>query len=99
MTPNVYHEHAVYLRYICAFYNHLPKLSVFLHGHRTSWHNRRTPAADQLMRMDLPAAARAGNVYRSYNDYSQCWRDHDGEWADEMVAQLHGWEREMRPVQ
>jgi hypothetical protein len=34
-------------RYICAFYDQLPRLSVFLHGHHTSWHNRNSPAADQ----------------------------------------------------
>ena len=99
LTPNVFHEHAVYLRYICAFYDQLPKLSVFLHGHRSSWHNRQSPAADQLLRTDLQSAASAkGGVYRSFNDYSQCWRDHDGEWATEMLAQLHGWTREIGPL-
>ena len=90
-------EHAVYLRFICAFYDNLPKLSIFLHGHHTSWHNRRSPpAADQLRRMNLSAAAAAGNVYRSFNDYDECWRDHDSEWAIEMLAQLHGWRRQMQ---
>ena len=98
VTPNVFHEHAVYLRFICAFYHQLPKLAVFLHGHHTSWHNRNSPAVDQLLRTDLNAAARAGKVYRSFNDYSQCWRDHEGEWGDEMLGQLQGWTREMRPL-
>ena len=97
VVPNVFHEHAVYLRYICAFYDRLPKLSVFLHGHRTSWHNRHTAAVDALLKMDLQAAASGGSVYRSFNDYSQCWRDGRGEWADEMLAQRQGWMREMEP--
>ena len=99
VVPNVFHEHAVYLRYICAFYHSLPKLSVFLHGHRTSWHNRGAAAVDQLLRMDLSATVRDGaSVYRSFNDYSQCWRDGRGEWADEMLAQAQGWRREMEPI-
>ena len=98
VTPNVFHEHAVYLRYICAFYDVLPPLTAFLHGHHTSWHNRASPAARQLTRTDLAAAAKAGNVYRSFNDYSQCWRDNNHDWHDEMLAQLHGWSREMRPL-
>ena len=44
VLPNVWHEHAVYLHYICAFYDSLPPLSAFLHGHRSSWHNRGTAA-------------------------------------------------------
>ena len=50
VTPNVFHEHAVYLRYICAFYDVLPPLTAFLHGHHTSWHNRASPAARCLPR-------------------------------------------------
>ena len=146
VTPNVFHEHAVYLRcdlpssyppptlyplpstpyprprtsalppsrapctcprarpcmgcrYICAFYTQLPKLSVFLHGHYTSWHNgghRSPPAATQLQSMDLHAAAAANvSVYRSFNDYAECWRDSDGAWEAELAAQAHGWRREM----
>ena len=99
VVPNVFHEHAVYLRYICAFYDVLPKLSVFLHGHHHSWHNRRAPpAADQLLRIDLTTAAEAGDVYRSFNDFEECWRDGpSGDWALELQAQLHGWRREMQP--
>lgn len=41
VVPNVFHEHAVYLRYICAFYDELPALSLFIHGHHSSWHNTR----------------------------------------------------------
>jgi len=96
VVPNVFHEHAVYLRYICAFYNDLPKLSVFLHGHHTSWHNTRSsPAAEKLRQMDLRAAAAKGDVYRSFNDFQECWRDGHGEWEAEMLAQRHGWAREM----
>ncbi|KOO24810.1 hypothetical protein Ctob_006557 [Chrysochromulina tobinii] len=96
VVPNVFHVHAVYLRYICAFYNDLPKLSVFLHGHHTSWHNTRSsPAAEKLRQMDLRAAAAKGDVYRSFNDFQECWRDGHGEWEAEMLAQRHGWAREM----
>lgn len=99
VVPNVFHEHAVYLRYICAFYHQLPKLSVFLHGHRTSWHNNKAPpAAEQLRAMNLRGAARAGGVYRSFNDFAQCWRDGAGEWEAEMLAQVYGWDREIRPM-
>ena len=103
VVPNVFHEHAVYLRYICAFYHSLPQLTVFLHGHRSSWHNRDAAAVDQLLSMDLEAAVTAGassggGVYRSFNDYGQCWRDGRGEWADEMLAQAQGWAREMEPT-
>ena len=47
VVPNVYREHAVYLHYISAFYHELPRTSFFLHGHHTSWHNRR-PAHEQI---------------------------------------------------
>ena len=96
VVPNVFHEHAVYLRYICAFYDRLPRLTAFLHGHATSWHNHNS-ASSQLLQMDLAAAARAGQVYRSFNDYKECWRDGRGEWHDEMLAQAQGWAREMAP--
>ena len=61
VTPNVFHEHAVYLRYICAFYDELPALSLFVHGHKTSWHNRRrvrirkVPALAHHLRPASPA--------------------------------------------
>ena len=99
VVPNVFHEHAVYLRYICAFYHSLPRLSIFLHGHYSSWHNKRSPpAATQLEHMDLEAAAAAGNVYRSFNDFAECWRDGHAEWETEMLAQAHGWVRELAPT-
>ena len=76
-------------RYICAFYDDLPRLSVFLHGHETSWHHRRKPtAAEQLRRLDLRGAAQAGGVYLSFNDYQECWREGSGEWERELVAQV-----------
>lgn len=58
MVPNVWHEHAVYLHYICAFYNHLPPLTAFLHGHRIAWHNRQQPAIAQLKRLPLKRLAK-----------------------------------------
>ena len=48
-TPQVWHEHAVYLRYISAFYDLLPPFSIFIHGHHESWHTRtRGSAARQV---------------------------------------------------
>ena len=125
VVPNVYHEHAVYLHYIAAFYDELPPLSVFLHGHRSSWHNTRLngPAVDRVRELVKQSGALADpappGAYVSLNDYDQCFRDvpmpplrHyptvDGrgksaprlpatEWAAEVAAQAHGWERQMAP--
>ena len=47
----------VYLHYIAAFYHQLPRTSVFLHGHHSSWHNR-IPAAEQIRALDLDQMAR-----------------------------------------
>ena len=89
VTPNVFHEHAVYLRYICAFYETLPALSLFVHGHKTSWHNRRTPPVPtQLRSIDLRKAAVEGGVYKSFNDVQQCWRDGEALWRAETAAQV-----------
>ncbi|KAL1526339.1 hypothetical protein AB1Y20_015053 [Prymnesium parvum] len=99
VVPNVFHEHAVYLRYICAFYDELPALSLFIHGHRASWHHRETPpVASQLQRINLKAAAAAGGVFKSFNDVRQCWRDGEAMWRAETAAQVHGWARSLRPI-
>eukprot|EP00966_Prymnesium_polylepis_P188480 4367610-Prymnesium_polylepis.1 len=99
VTPNVFHEHAVYLRYICAFYDELPVLSLFIHGHRTSWHNRRAPpVGTQLGSINLGAAAAAGGVFKSFNDVQECWRDGPTMWRAEIAAQVHGWARNLRPI-
>lgn len=37
--PNKGHEVSAYLEYIIKNYNNLTDISVFLHGHRSSWHN------------------------------------------------------------
>jgi len=68
VVPNVWHEHAVYLHYICAFYHRLPPLTAFLHGHRTSWHNRERPAIAQLKHLPLARLAKANGVYYSFNN-------------------------------
>ncbi|KAL3892905.1 MAG: hypothetical protein SGPRY_014668 [Prymnesium sp.] len=89
VTPNVFHEHAVYLRYICAFYNELPALSLFVHGHKSSWHHRKTPSvAIQLKSINVDEAARKGGVYKSFNDVGQCWREGDVAWRAEIAAQV-----------
>jgi len=103
VLPNVWHEHAVYLHYICAFYDSLPPLSAFLHGHRSSWHNRGEPAISQLRELPLARLARERGVYLSFNngrDTEYCIRAHLEptqlrDWQREVRAQTHSWRRMM----
>jgi len=95
--PNVYHEHAVYLRYICAFYNDLPPLSIFLHGHRTSWHSSASPIT-KVRQLDLDKAASAREVFYSLNNVRECItlsKEDVGKWQRELRAQSLGWRRMM----
>jgi len=106
VVPNVWHEHAVYLHYICSFYDHLPPLTAFLHGHRASWHNRQKPAISQLKQLPLAKLAEAKDVYYSFNngiDSQYCINAHTipneiQGWQRELRAQAHSWDRVMFPT-
>ena len=89
LEPNVGHEHAVYLRYIVAFYHALPPISIFLHGHRQSWHEAPTSAIVKLAQIRIEELSGSSDVYRSLNAHRNCVKepDRDGGWSKELAAQ------------
>ena len=94
VTPNLWHEHAVYLHYISAFYDSLPPLTAFVHGHYRSWHNRlRAPAIVQLSQMDLATIGAKGDTYYSFNDLQQCMKPREEDWQKEMNSMRPSYER------
>jgi len=56
MTPNVAREAPAFLRFIVDHYDNLPARTVFLHGHRTSWHDKDEAVVLRYLRWDLDFA-------------------------------------------
>jgi hypothetical protein len=56
VVPNLAHEALPYLRFIIDHYDDLPRRTVFLHGHRASWHNKDMAAVLRALNWDLEYA-------------------------------------------
>lgn len=60
-VPNVVFEVSAYLQYIIQFYHTLPEYSIFVHGHRCSWHH------DGEIHCLLNHLIFGGKLYRNIN--------------------------------
>jgi hypothetical protein len=56
VVPNLAHEALPYLRFIIDHYDNLPRRTVFLHGHRASWHNKDMAVVLRALNWDLEYA-------------------------------------------
>ena len=104
VSPNVFKEAAVFLWYIVAFYDRLPRLTFFLHGHNDSWHNRFSkhpkspPHLDFFREETVRQLAASDQVYRSFNDLTYYNRFGPKEWRRWLAAQRPGYERLLQPT-